>query len=296
MLKMVVNVVLILLCNFVYSSDTGIKSDNITNNSLIGNSEIVPKSFDSVIDSVKKGEDLGKAIKNAAGVETKKKTKFSKKPYFLGIGIDPFTFLYNLLTNLSKSMGAKSNNFLDFRFKIDTGFNRILLGINFGLLRWTTEIVETEIIFKKSTIAFFINPCIYYNFFKKNSSRNALYLGGGINFNGTFYKEVDAYSEESTENTFYDKKFWLWFNLELGNRIRLLRFLHLNAHFRITFLNFNIKSVNDRISVNISNPHILYGYGYYKKSYNVEFCLNFLFNIDLFNDKKVEIRESYLYL
>lgn len=286
--------VLVLICNFIYSSEK-------VNNSIKKNGNTVNSSVsvDKVVEKSKGDISVGNKLSNNvnSGDIAFKSIKFNKKPFFLGIGFDPFTLIYNLTTNFNNFMDAKTNNLLDFRFKVDLGFNRLIYAINFGVLWWKLENTLSDINYTKTTNAFFINPCVYYNFLKKNSSRNALYVGGGINFNGTFYTEVDNNNDEnSADNTFSDKKFWLWFNLELGNRIKIVKFLHINANFRITFLNFNLKKDNDKLKQEISSHHNLYGYGYYEKSYNVEFCLNFLFNIDLFYDKKVEVRESYLYL
>ena len=278
------NVFLALICNFIYSSEL-----NSSRFQHVDTGKVVKSEGEDVKieDGVNRGGDS----------EVKKKTKFSIKPYFIGFGFDPFTLLYNFFTNFNNSDNSKSNNLLDFRFKVDTGLNRILFAMNFGILRWKVETQLSGIDYIKETVASFINPCVYYNFLKKNSLRNALYIGGGINFNMTSYSEIDTNNtENSVDNTFKDKKFWLWFNLELGNRIRIIRFFYVNANFRITFLNFNLRNSNDKVKRSISSPHDLYGYGYIKKSYNIEFCINFLFNINLFDDEKVTLRESYLYM
>ncbi len=287
---MVRSVLLALSCNFIYSSD--LKS-SVSNRSQNANVDDVVKSNNKNTDA-KIGTEVNK---KSAVSQVKKKTKFSTKPYFIGFGFDPFTLLYNFFTNFNNIDDAKTNNLLDFRLKVDTGFNRILFATNFGILRWNIETKFFGINYIKKTTAFFINPCVYYNFLKKNSFRNAFYIGGGVNFNMTSYSETDTdNTENSPDNTFKDKKLWLWFNLELGNRIRLIRFFYINANFRITFLNFNLKSYNDKVKRSISEHHDLYGYGYAKKSYNIEFCINFLFNIDLFEDEKVNLRESYFYM
>lgn len=273
---------LILLFNPIYGKDISMNTNN-------GNIDVLDKIKNIDIEKNKEKEKTDIEKKNN---EKKKVKKYSNTPSFLGFGFDLFTFVYNLLTKTNDFQNIKTNKYYDFRFKIDTDFNRIITCISGGYLNWK---IKTEDDLERKTEAFFINPNIYYNFFKKNSFRNALYIGGGINFNTTFFTQKSFNDEFEEYNSYKDTSFHLWFNIELGNRIQIVKFLHINANFRITFLNIKLKTITDKSRPEISTPYRLYGFGHTNTSYNVEFCINIIFNIDLKSDVYVIKRESYLY-
>lgn len=279
-------ILLLLLFNTAFGAEINQNTVGGNTEDILGQIEQVNKLKNNIPEEKIQGDNKEKEKKP-------KKKKYSNAPSFLGIGFDLFTFLYNYLTSINDLPNIKKNNYFDSRFKLDTDFNRIIIAIYGGYLKWK---IETDDDFERETNAFFINPNVYYNFIKKNSYRNAIYIGGGINFNTTFYEQRSINDTLAEYNSYKNKSFHIWFNIEVGTRIRIIKFLHINTNFRITFLNFNLKNISDKERPDISKTYKLFGFGNIDTSYNVEFCINLIFNIDLKTDDYVTKRESYLYL
>ena len=290
-MKKIVFLKLIILNSSIHATEYNDRKNKDLGDNITNIDDIKGLSMSNIISEKEKNkennnndDDINNNKKN------KVKTKFSYKPSFFAVGFDLFSLIYNIISKTSTENGSSDNSYIDCRVKGLMDFNNIIGDISFGYGKMSSKYTENTTEFNESS--FFINPNVYFNFLKKNSERNIIYLGGGPNIS------YNKYTMKKTSDDMYnfeERSIFLWFSIEGGCKTYIIPYLHAGINLKINFLKFNpYNNSNFSDTRKITYQQMIYGFGYNTSSYNAEFSIYLFLNIDLFDDNKVIKRESFI--
>lgn len=227
------------------------------------------------------------------------KEKLSKRPYlrspsYISLGFDLGQFLWNFITyNPKFSIKEQKNYKFDFRGNFLIDFNRLLVSLDIGFLkkRNTVNWLQPQ----KHSLLLRIN--CFCNFIKKNSEHNSIFIGGGININGS-KESAWKYSSDTGEwgPLAKNEKFsWFWLNVAIGFR---KSFCKKTMYFGgIFILNFCKKELYTKEKdYRTITQELIYGFGEKDSSITPSFNFYIGGTIPLkTKDKRVMDEEFYFY-
>lgn len=212
------------------------------------------------------------------------KIPYSYKPSYISIGFNTFTFLHAITT----CKPTKYNYDLDFRINSMIDFNRLLLDFNIGFLKSVANINS-----KENSLLIKIN--ILANLIKKNSEHNSIFIGGGININGSTItiKTYDKNKKKWITFAKEEKFCWFWLNVTFGFRKSFCKkIMYFGANIVFNF--FKKELFTKTKNIRSVHQEFIYAFGDIDSSLSPSFDFYIGFNIPLYTkDKRVEDNEFY---
>lgn len=227
------------------------------------------------------------------------KEKLSKRPYlhspsYISLGFDLGQFLWNFITYNPKFFFEEQEKYkFDFRGNFLIDFNRLLISLDIGFLKKTNTMQGLQ--YQKHSLLLRIN--CFCNFIKKNSEHNSIFIGGGININGSKESAWKYSIEEGKwEPHAKNEKFsWFWLNVAIGFRKSFCKkTMYFGGNFILNFCKKELYTKEkDYCPI---TQELIYGFGKKDSSITPSFNLYIGGTIPLkTKDKRVMDEEFYFY-